>query len=208
MANRKTSAVVLLSLLLLLNPTQNRPGACYRLPSDHVLSCTYFLASFLTAVLYASPVMHLLCTSPATYTSAYIHHRRSFAAHTSGGPENSWSMSALWPRAIMAAIVEPKRSSLPRVMGPSKILCDMYTCDVYSHNSLCTSSVTYISPYIHHRASSVAQISDGKGNSRSMLALARGVMEPIVEPKRSSLRRVMGPSKMLYLVRYICRPVM
>ena len=147
-------------------------------------------------------------TSPVMYTSAYIHHRRSFAAHTSGGPENSWSMSALWPRAIMAAIVEPKRSSLPRVLGPSKILCDMYTCDVYSHNSLCTSSVTYISPYIHHRASSVAQISDGKGNSRSMLALARGVMEPIVEPKRSSLRRVMGPSKMLYLVRYICRPVM
>ena len=58
------------------------------------------------------------------YTSAYIHQRRSFAAHTSGGLENSWSMSA-WARAIMEAIVEPKRSSLPGVMGPSKIMCDM-----------------------------------------------------------------------------------
>ena len=58
------------------------------------------------------------------YTSAYIHHRRSFAVHTSGGPENSWSMSA-WARAIMEAIVEPKRSSLPGDMGPSKKMCDM-----------------------------------------------------------------------------------
>ena len=34
-----------------------------------------------------------------TYTSDYIHHRRSFAAHTSDGPENSWSMSA-WARGL------------------------------------------------------------------------------------------------------------
>ena len=61
------------------------------------------------------------------YTSACIHHRHSFAAHTSGGPENSWSMSQ-WARAIVEAIVEPKRSSLPRVMGPSKILCDIFVC--------------------------------------------------------------------------------
>ena len=65
-----------------------------------------------------------LYARPVVYTSAYIHHRRSFAGHTSGDPDNSWSMSA-WARAIMEAIVEPKWSSPPRVMGPSKILCDM-----------------------------------------------------------------------------------
>ena len=53
----------------------------------------------------------------------YIDPRRSFAAHTSGGPENSWSMST-WATAIMEAIVEPKRSSIPRVTGLSKILRD------------------------------------------------------------------------------------
>ena len=65
-------------------------------------------------------------TPPVVYTNVYVHHRRSFAAHTSGGPENSWSMPAWainW--AIMEAVVEPKRSSILRGMGRSKILGDM-----------------------------------------------------------------------------------
>ena len=75
-------------------------------------------------MLYTPPVVYLLYTPPVVYISAYVHHRRSFAAHTSGGPVNSWSMSA-WAGAILDAIVEPKRSSIPRVMGLSKLLCDI-----------------------------------------------------------------------------------
>ena len=74
----------------------------------------------------------------------------------------------------------------------------MYTGGVYRHKTLCTSPVTCTSPYIHHRRSLFAQISDGKGNSRSMLALARAVMEAIVEPKRASIPGVMCPSKTLW----------
>ena len=54
-----------------------------------------------------------------------------------GNPDNSWNMSA-WAMAIMAAIVEPKRSSLPGVMGPSKILCNVYIGDVYTHKYIVT----------------------------------------------------------------------
>ena len=32
----------------------------------------------------------MLYTPPVVYTNVYIHHRLSFAAHASGGPENSW----------------------------------------------------------------------------------------------------------------------
>ena len=68
-------------------------------------------------------VVHLL------YTPAYVNHRRSFAAHTSGGPENSWSTSA---RASMEDIVEPKRSSSNSLMGP-QTLCHVFVCGPVMH---------------------------------------------------------------------------
>ena len=86
-------------------------------------------------MLYTPPVLYLFYTAPVVYTSAYIQHRRPFAAHASGGLENIWSMSA-WARAIMEAVVEPKRSSLPRVVAPSEILGDMQTGDLCCHISL------------------------------------------------------------------------
>ena len=62
-----------------------------------------------------------------------------FTTNTSGGPENSWSMST-WTRAIMEAMVEPKRPSIPGVSDPSEI-----SCDVRPVVSIDTC------PYIHHR---------------------------------------------------------
>ena len=53
-----------------------------------------------------------------TWWYATVHHRRSFAANASGGPGISWKMSA-WARAILAAILEPTRPSVPGAMEPS-----------------------------------------------------------------------------------------
>ena len=61
----------------------------------------------LSVIYTTGGVYKRLYTPPVVYISAYIHYRRSFAAHTSGGPENSWSTSA-WAGALMQAIVEPK----------------------------------------------------------------------------------------------------
>ena len=142
-----------------------------------------------------------LYTPPVVHASAYIHHHRPFASHTTDGPETSWGMS-VWDRALMETIVEPKRSSLPRDIGP--LLCDMQRGCVYSHIPSCTSPVTYTGPYIHHWHSFIAQISDENGNSRSMLAFSRSVMEAIVQPKRASIPGAMCPPKTLWKLDRLC----
>ena len=43
----------------------------------------------LSVIYTTGGVYKRLYTPPVVYISAYIHYRRSFAAHTSGGPENS-----------------------------------------------------------------------------------------------------------------------
>ena len=90
--------------------TCDRPGRCQPSPLRKKIKVRLYTTGGVSVV----------------YTNVYVHHRRSFAAHTSGGPENSWSMPAWainW--AIMEAVVEPKRSSILRGMGRSKILGDM-----------------------------------------------------------------------------------
>ena len=105
-------------------------------------------------------------------------------------------MSA-WAGDILEAIVEPKRSSIPRVMGPSKILCDMWTGGVHGHVPLYTPPMVYTIAYIHYRRSFTAHTSGGPEISWGVSAWARGIMSTLVEPKRSSIPRVMGPSRML-----------
>ena len=144
-------------------------------------------------------MVHLLYTPPVVYISAYVHHRRSFAAQTSGGPENSWSMS-IWAGAIMEAIVEPKRSSIPRVMAPLKccaICRPVVYIATYPYTPEYTPPVVYASAYIHHRRSFVAYTSGDPENSSSISAWAGAIMRTVAEPKRSSLPRVVGPSNVL-----------
>lgn len=96
----------------------------------------------------------------------------------------------------MATVVEPEKPSIPGVVGPFEIIWNSSTGDAYRHVSICITSDVY-NACIHHRRGFVAQISDEEGDSRSMLALTKAVMAPIVVPKRASPPGVVGPSKIL-----------
>ena len=67
-------------------------------------------------------------------------------------------------------MVEPNRSSIPSVMGPSKTVCDMWTGGVYSHISLYPPTMVYISACIYHQRSFAAHTSGGPENSWTMSA--------------------------------------